>query len=222
MPLITPGFEVQRGENRSGFLALAAMLAVSLAFVASARAQASLTKLSTDTFTNTASQHATEVEPDTLSFGSTIVSFIPGIAVDNTTSGANAHLALTYYNYPQSKCISSTCSLNVGFISSLDGGATWSAPTHLAGPMNLAWLPKTSSGRMVGDYISTSFSGGKAHGVFANANANVGTVFDEAMYTTASGLSVLERRSLFTSAGERPVPHAVSDQPPRKAPVVIH
>src|SRR6266481_9068009 len=33
-----------------------------------------LVKLSTDTFTNSTSQHATEVEPDSFSFGSTIVS----------------------------------------------------------------------------------------------------------------------------------------------------
>jgi hypothetical protein len=43
---------------------------------------------------------------------------------------------------------------------------------------------------MVGDYISTSFgSDAKAHPSFAVANAPTGSVFDEAIYTTASGLS---------------------------------
>src|SRR5713226_3335927 len=37
------------------------------------QAQVPLTKLSTDPFTNTTSQHATEVEPDTFAFGNTIV-----------------------------------------------------------------------------------------------------------------------------------------------------
>jgi hypothetical protein len=41
---------------------------------------------------------------------------------------------------------------------------------------------------MVGDYISTSFTGGSAHPVFAVANAPTGSSLDEAMYTPASGL----------------------------------
>ena len=56
--------------------------------------------------------------------------------------------------------------------------------------MTLSRLANTSQGFMVGDYISTSFNAsGLAHGVFAVANANVGTVFDEAMYTSATGLA---------------------------------
>ena len=83
--------------------------------------------------------------------------FIPGLAVDVSTSGAGAHLGLTYYFYPNTACTASTCQLDVGFISSADGGSVWSAPTQLAGPMSLASLPNTSQGPMVGDYISTSF-----------------------------------------------------------------
>jgi hypothetical protein len=114
--------------------------------------------------------------------------FIPGIAVDRTTSGGSARLALTYYFYPVSNC-GSSCQLDVGFISSTNGGATWGQATQLAGPMSLSWLANTSQGFMVGDYISTSFNaGGVAHGVFAVANPNSGTVFDEAMYTNATGL----------------------------------
>ena len=45
------------------------------------------------------------------------------------------HLGLTYYFYSNANCTASTCALNVGFISSLDGGTTWTAPTTLAGPM---------------------------------------------------------------------------------------
>ena len=50
-----------------------------------------------------------------------------------------------------------------------DGGATWSPPTHLAGPIRLDWLAATSQGRMVGDYISTSFAGRRALPLFAQA-----------------------------------------------------
>ena len=53
-------------------------LTLSLLFVLSstilAFANVALTRLSTDPYTNSTSQHATEVEPDTYSFGSTIVS----------------------------------------------------------------------------------------------------------------------------------------------------
>ncbi len=108
--------------------------------------------------------------------------------MDRTTSGNTAHVGLTYYFYPVSNC-GSSCQLDVGFISSTDGGATWGSATQLAGPMTLSWLANTSQGFMVGDYISTSFSGGLAHGVFAVASANNGTVFDEAMFTNANGLT---------------------------------
>src|SRR5579863_2735721 len=60
-----------------------------------------LVKLSTDTFTNTTSQHATEVEPDTFSFGSTIVAaFQVGRFFDGGSS-------------------------DIGFATSTDGGTTW-------------------------------------------------------------------------------------------------
>src|SRR6267378_309139 len=49
-------------------------LAAGFAFTAFAQAQVSLTQLSEDTFTDTPSQHATEVEPSTFSYGSTMVS----------------------------------------------------------------------------------------------------------------------------------------------------
>jgi len=35
---------------------------------------------------------------------------------------------------------------------------------------SLSWLPNTTQGRMVGDYISTSYAGGTAHPLFAVAN----------------------------------------------------
>ena len=51
-------------------------------------------------------------------------------------------------------------------ISSADGGATWSASQTITSGMSSTWAANTSQGRMVGDYISTSFgSDGLAHGV---------------------------------------------------------
>jgi hypothetical protein len=116
--------------------------------------------------------------------------FIPGLAVNPHTAGDHARLALTYYSYPNAACTPATCELSVGFISSTDGGSTWSSPTELAGPMHLDWLPATTQGRMVGDYISTSFVHNDAVPFFAEANAPSVGSFDEAIATVAGGIHV--------------------------------
>jgi hypothetical protein len=116
--------------------------------------------------------------------------FIPGIGVDRSTAGASARLGLTYYFYPNRSCTAATCQLDVGFISSTNGGASWSPATQLAGPMTLSWLANTSQGRMVGDYISTSIRpGANAFPVIAVAFAPSGS-FNEAMYVPTGGLAV--------------------------------
>jgi BNR repeat-like domain len=114
----------------------------------------------------------------------TVDHFIPGLAVDPATSGAGAHLGLTYYYLPNASCTLSTCELDVGFVSSADAGATWTAPAEIAGPMRLSWLPPTTGGIMVGDYISTSYADGEALPFFALANApGADGSPDEAIYT---------------------------------------
>ncbi|HEX6798550.1 MAG TPA: sialidase family protein [Ktedonobacterales bacterium] len=122
--------------------------------------------------------------------GSGVDHFLPGLAVDRSTSGASAHLGLVYYYYPVAGCTVATCQLNVGFVSSTDGGATWTASQQIAGPMSLSWLANTNQGVMVGDYMSTSFSGGTAYPALVSANAPSGGVFDEALYTVSGGFSV--------------------------------
>src|SRR5262249_10992332 len=85
----------------------------------------------------------------------------------------------------------------VGYVSSTDGGAHWTSTTNIMGPMTLSWLPNTTQGRMVGDYMSTSFSGGKAFPVFAVAAAptggsdcsTAGVTCHEAMNTVVTGLA---------------------------------
>jgi len=96
---------------------------------------------------------------------SSVDHFLPAIAVDPTTSGSSAHIAVVYYFYPDADCAVATCDLSVGFTSSIDGGATWSSQ-QLAGPFRTTWFPLTSSGYMVGDYFSVSFVDGKAIPVF--------------------------------------------------------
>src|SRR5438270_4774997 len=119
--------------------------------------------------------------------------FIPGLAVNKATSGSTAQLGLTYYFYP-----SGSTQLSVGFISSANAGSTWSTPQTIISGMPTGWLATTTQGRMVGDYISTSYdANGLAHGVFATASAptsgtNCSAVPDncaEPMDTFASGLA---------------------------------
>src|SRR5439155_26441709 len=86
--------------------------------------------------------------------GSGVDHFIPGIGVDRSTSGTSAHLGVAFYFYPVANCTTSTCKLEIGFVSSTNGGSTWSAKTTITPtPMKLTWLANTTQGFMVGDYI---------------------------------------------------------------------
>lgn len=132
------------------------------------------------------------------SVGSGVDHFIPGLAVDKSTSGSTAHLVLAFYYYPISNCSSSTCQLDFGYSSSTDGGGHWTSTTNITGPMTLSWLANTTQGRMVGDYISSSFNGGGvAFPVFAVASAptggtscgSTGVTCHEAMFTVTIGLT---------------------------------
>jgi len=141
---------------------------------------------------------------------STVDHFIPGIGVDPNTSGATAHLTVVYYYYPVSNC-NSNCQLDVGFVSSQDGGSTWTAGVQLAGPMELSWLPISDLGPMVADYISVSYMNGNPLGVFAVAKAPTGSLLNEAMYTTKQPLLASADAPRFSSKDEHPVPNAKSD-----------
>src|SRR5438270_12167656 len=77
---------------------------------------------------------------------STVNHFIPGIGVDPATAGANAHITIVYYYYPNKSCTNTTCQLDVGFTTSVDGGATWTAGVKIAGPMKVGWLPNSDNG----------------------------------------------------------------------------
>ncbi|HZC52830.1 MAG TPA: sialidase family protein [Mycobacterium sp.] len=101
--------------------------------------------------------------------GSGVDHFIPGLAVDRTSAGANTALALTYYSEKPTGCVGSTCEIQANFASSLDNGQTWTAPQPVSDPMQLGWIAPTNQGVMVGDYISTSFLAGqqRAIGTFA-------------------------------------------------------
>ena len=146
---------------------------------------------------------------------STIDHFIPALAADPGTSSGSARLALTYYFYPQAACTAQSCQLEVGTVASSDGGNTWSAPTTLAGPMTLGWLPNTLSGLMVGDYAAAAFANGHAYGVFSVAQANSGSTFNEAIYATTSPLPQTKQALRVALRADAVVTYR-SDHPPRK------
>jgi len=129
--------------------------------------------------------------------------FIPGLAVNKATSGGAAQLGLTYYFYP-----SGSTQLSVGFISSINGGSTWGSPTTVASGMPSTWVASTSQGRMVGDYISTSYgSDNLAHGVFATASAptsgsSCSSVLDNCAEPTDTFTSGLAAGGSASSAGD--------------------
>ncbi|MDQ1420173.1 MAG: hypothetical protein QOJ52_2135 [Acidimicrobiaceae bacterium] len=146
--------------------------------------------------------------------GSGVDHFLPGIGVDPATSGSTAHLALTYYFYPVSACSFTTCQLQVGFVSSADGGVTWTAPKQLAGPMKLQWLPSTTEGYMVGDYIATTYSQAKPRTSFAVAKVpDSNGLFHEAIYSPSVDLVVRG------GAATAPAVSAASADAPRTARV---
>jgi hypothetical protein len=118
--------------------------------------------------------------------------FIPGIGVDRTTSGSGTHIGLYYYFYPMANCTAATCQLTVGYVSSTNGGSTWSAPRTVGGPMSLSQIAATTLGSMVGDYMACSIVGGKAVAIFAIGKTPTnGEAFNEAMYTVGGGLSII-------------------------------
>jgi hypothetical protein len=142
---------------------------------------------------------------------STVDHFLPGIGIDPATSGSTAHLTIVYYFYPVSNCTAATCALEVGFVTSSDGGATWTTGVKIAGPMKMAWLPVSDNGPMVADYIGVSYVNGNPFGVFAVAQAPSGSTLHESMFTSKTPLPAAGSAPRFSSAADKPVAGAKSD-----------
>jgi hypothetical protein len=97
--MTTSLFAPRRGRTVPAMLTGAVALALALAPVAAANV--AVLQISSDTYTNTDSQHATEVEPDTFAVGSTVVS---AVQVGRVFGGGSS---------------------NIGFATSTDSGATF-------------------------------------------------------------------------------------------------
>jgi hypothetical protein len=147
---------------------------------------------------------------------STVDHFLPGIAVDKNTAGSSTHIAVAYYYFPVANCTTSTCDMTVGFTSSLDGGTTWTPGYRIGGPMKVPWIARTDQGYMVGDYISTSFTGdGKAHPVFSLAKAPVSGV-NGSCYPNNSGC-----RQRLTSVSIDITQPPLPPVPARREPIAL-
>jgi hypothetical protein len=130
-----------------------------------------------DIVLSTSTDGATWTAPRRVTSGPS--SFIPGVAVDPTSP---SRLALVYaYFHP-----GTTKTLGVALTQSADGGRTWTAPQRLdPEAMPTTWLPRSEGGRMVGDYFSTAFAGGRVVPVFTLATSPKGTRLREAIFATS-------------------------------------
>jgi hypothetical protein len=102
---------------------------------------------------------------------------IPGLAADPSRPG---RLALTYYTQsPRSQ------RLDVGFVSSRNGGRTWTRSIRLSPESMPVNRIAQAGGAMVGDYISTSFAGGRAVPVFTLAQSPLRGRLRQATHATS-------------------------------------
>ena len=108
--------------------------------------------------------------------------FLPGLFADPTEP---SHLGLVYGHGAPGSC-ATACLLEVAFVSSSDGGRSWSVPQELSPePMSSSWLARSQGGRMVGDYFSTSFADGRFVPVFTLAESPLHGRFREAVFAAS-------------------------------------
>ena len=99
---------------------------------------------------------------------------LPAIGIDATTG----RVALAYMR-------ATGLGIDVELVQSVQSGSGWSAPRRLsAQSMQLEWMARTTSGRMLGDYISVHYSSGRPLVVWVLASEPVNSSFREAVYAT--------------------------------------
>jgi hypothetical protein len=112
--------------------------------------------------------------------------FVPGLGVDPSTSGARARLAVAYHMKPQDCGFEACPGIDVALVTSSDAGAHWSPPQRLSAESSRPeWLADTGLGRMTGDYISTSWAGGRPVPVFSLGTQPLLGEFQQAIFATA-------------------------------------
>ena len=99
---------------------------------------------------------------------------LPAIGID-ATSG---RVAIAYMR-------AGAVGIDVDLIESPGSPTRWGAPRRLSTQaMPLEWMPRTTSGRMLADYISVHYAGGRPLVVWVLATEPVGSSFRQAVYAT--------------------------------------
>ena len=137
---------------------------------------------------STSRDGATWTPPRRVPFGPTdaaVDHVAPAIAVAPGTSGRRARLAITAYAATQAQGCRRCELIDALLVASMDGGGTWQPRQRLnAESMPLQWVADTALGRMLGDYISTSFVGGRPVAVISLADEPQGGEFRQAIFAT--------------------------------------
>jgi hypothetical protein len=99
---------------------------------------------------------------------------LPGLAADPARAG---RLGLAYYR------LDSNGAIDAYFVASNNSGGAWSSPRRLT-PQSIrrSWLVDTQYGPMIGDYISTSFVGGRPIPILIIAGVPARNRLDEAVF----------------------------------------
>ena len=101
---------------------------------------------------------------------------LPAIGIDRATG----RVAIAYHRF-------SAAGVDVELVESRAGGIAFGAPRRLsARSMRLEWMPNTTSGRMLADYISVHYGQGQGRplAVWVLASEPVGARFRQAVYAT--------------------------------------
>ncbi len=114
--------------------------------------------------------------------------FVPGLAADPAGRG---RLGLVYHTVDQpGACPPDECrAVHVWVTGTRDGGRTWARPRRLTPRgMRLPWIAQTGIGRMLADYVSASWTGGRTVAVISLADEPVDGAFRQATFAAAFGV----------------------------------
>jgi hypothetical protein len=110
--------------------------------------------------------------------------FVPALAV-NPAPSARGTLAIAAYSATQSHGCAGCGVVDAFLVRSGDGGATWRAPVRLnAESIPLGWVADTGLGRMLADYMSVSFVGGRPVPVLSLATEPEGDELRQSIFAT--------------------------------------
>ena len=101
------------------------------------------------------------------------------------TEWGGGSLAVVAYTATQSHGCAGCQVVDAHLVRSGDGGTTWRAPVRLnAESIPLGWVADTGLGRMLADYVSMSYVGGRPVAVLSLATEPVAGELRQSIYAT--------------------------------------